>query len=75
MWATDNLNVRDDRVELFGTLPATDAVHVIYAVRATFAGTFRLPDVSAEAMYNPTLWARSPGGPVIVEGPWAGNVL
>ncbi len=75
LWATDNLNVRDDRVELFGTLPATDAVHVIYAVRATFAGTFRLPDVSAEAMYNPTLWARSPGGPVIVEGPWAGNVL
>lgn len=75
LWSTDNLNVRDDRVELFGTLPASEAVHVIYAVRTTFAGTFRMPDVSAEAMYNPTIWARSPGGAVIVEAPWAGNVL
>lgn len=75
LWTTDNMNVRDDRVEVFGALDAGQSAHVIYMVRATFAGTFHLPDVSTEAMYDPEMWARDPGGSIIVSGPWEGQVL
>ncbi len=75
LWTTENMNVRDDRIEVFGTLPGNGTVHVIYKVRATFAGTFHVPEASVEAMYDPTYWARIPGGPTIVTGPWEGEVL
>ncbi len=74
LWTTDNMNVRDDRVEVFGTLAAGQSAHVVYMVRATFAGSFHLPDVSTEAMYDPELWARTAGGPVVVTAPWEGQV-
>ncbi len=75
LWQSENMNVRDDRIEVFGTLEANQEVHVVYMTRATFAGTFHLPEVSVEAMYEPTVWARSGGGSVVVIGPWEGKVL
>jgi uncharacterized protein YfaS (alpha-2-macroglobulin family) len=42
----------------------------VYGVRAVTSGRFTLPPVEAEAMYDPSLWAREPGGQVRVEGDW-----
>jgi alpha-2-macroglobulin len=74
-WGLDYLNVRDDRLEVFGQLPVGDAVEVVYAARAVTAGTFTLPQAQAEAMYDPGVWARVAGEAVEVLGPWAGSLL
>lgn len=70
LWAVDYLNLRDDRVELFGHLDKGEVRQVIYAVRAVTSGRFQLPPVEAEAMYNPSQWARQSGGLVTIRGPW-----
>lgn len=70
LWSLDHMNVRDDRLEVFGALGRKDKRSVLYAVRAVTAGSFTLPPVEAEAMYDPSLWARSTGPKVRVRGPW-----
>ncbi len=50
-------------------------MQVTYTVRAVTAGTFTLPPVEVDAMYDPSLWARAPGGTVRIGGPWAGFYL
>jgi len=72
LWDQDHMNVRDDRVEVFGTLPRGKTVSFVYAVRATSAGDFVVPPVEAEAMYEPRYWAREVGDRVLVLGPWSG---
>lgn len=75
VWSADHLSVRDDRVEVFGALNRGQEVEVVYTVRAVTAGSFTLPPVEVEAMYDPSIWARAPGGKVRVFGPWAGSYL
>jgi uncharacterized protein YfaS (alpha-2-macroglobulin family) len=70
LWEREHMNLRDDRLEVFGSLYRGEARSVIYAVRAVTAGEFAQPPVSAEAMYDPTLWAKQPGGRITVVGPW-----
>jgi hypothetical protein len=74
-WALDFLNMRDDRLEAFGTLKAGETKKIVYTVRAVTSGTYTMPPVDAEAMYDPTLWARDKGGKAIVGGPWTGKLL
>jgi hypothetical protein len=74
-WSADYVNIRDDRVEVFGSLEAGETKKVVYAVRAVTAGRFTLPPVEAEAMYDPRVWARQPGGTVEVSGPWEDFLL
>ncbi|MEL6347359.1 MAG: MG2 domain-containing protein [Myxococcota bacterium] len=71
MWDKEHMNLRDDRLEVFGALEAGAERSVIYAVRAVTAGAFVQPDVSAEAMYDPRQWARESGGDIQITGPWA----
>jgi hypothetical protein len=75
LWAADYVNIRDDRMEVFGSLEAGEAKTVVYAVRAVTAGSFTLPSAEAEAMYDPRLWAREPSGTVQVSGPWKDHLL
>jgi hypothetical protein len=75
LWATDFMNLRDDRLEAFGTLPAWTKKKIIYTVRAVTSGKFTIPPVEAGAMYDPTLWAREQGGTAVVSGPWTGKTL
>ncbi len=75
IWAVDFQNLRDDRVEAFGSLPATTTRKIVYTVRAVTSGKFTIPPVEAEAMYDPTLWARAAGGTAIVGGPWTGKTI
>ena len=74
-WAVDFLNMRDDRLEAFGTLQPGASKKIIYTVRAVTSGTYTMPPAEAEAMYDPTLWARDKGGTAIVGGPWTGKLL
>lgn len=75
LWQPDYVNVRDDRLEAFGSLEAGEKKRVVYAVRATGAGVFSLPPVEAGAMYEPRVWAREGGGKVEVSGPWKDELL
>ncbi|QSQ18707.1 DUF11 domain-containing protein [Pyxidicoccus parkwayensis] len=75
LWAADYVNIRDDRMEVFGSLAAGESKKVVYAVRAVTAGSFTLPSAEVEAMYDPRLWARESAGTVQVSGPWKDNLL
>lgn len=70
-WELDYLNLRDDRIEAFGRLEAKEKRSIRYLLRAVTAGRFTMPTVSAEAMYDPELWARGASAPVVISGPWA----
>ncbi len=74
-WATDFMNLRDDRLEAFGSLPPHSSKKLVYTVRAVTAGTFTLPPIEAEAMYDPTLWARARGETIVIAGPWTGKLI
>jgi uncharacterized protein YfaS (alpha-2-macroglobulin family) len=73
LWQIDHMDLRDDRIEVFGHLDARQERRVVYAVRAVTAGAFALPTAEAEAMYDPRFWARVRGGTVEVSGPWEGG--
>ncbi|WP_224247755.1 Ig-like domain-containing alpha-2-macroglobulin family protein [Hyalangium gracile] len=75
LWTADYVNIRDDRMEVFGTLQSGESKKVVYAVRAVTAGKFTLPPVEAEAMYDPRIWARDAGQAVEVSGPWKDFLL
>ncbi|HEV8393348.1 MAG TPA: MG2 domain-containing protein [Vicinamibacterales bacterium] len=50
-WRPDHLDVRDDRLVLYGTVTRNTQTFV-YRVRATNAGVFQVPPAFAEGMYN-----------------------
>lgn len=74
-WNADFLDVRDDRIALFGALERGETRKVVYAVRAVTSGQFTLPPVEAEAMYDPRVWAREGGGVVKVASTWKDSLL
>jgi len=74
-WATDFMNIRDDRLEAFGSLPPHSSKKLVYTVRAVTAGKYTLPPIEAEAMYDATLWARAKGETVTIAGPWTGKLI
>ena len=75
LWKADHMNVRDDRVEMFGALNRGESRTVVYQVRAVTSGVFTVPPVEAEAMYDPRIWARAPGDVTRIRGAWEGFYL
>jgi uncharacterized protein YfaS (alpha-2-macroglobulin family) len=75
LWAPDFLNIRDDRLEAFGTIEPGKVHKIIYTVRAVTSGKFTIPPAEVEAMYDPTLWAREKGGTAVIGGPWTGKTI
>ena len=73
LWSVDYMNLRDDRVEVFGALDKGETKYVVYQVRAVTAGHFTLPPTSAEAMYDPAITARTEPSKVRVTDPWGGS--
>jgi uncharacterized protein YfaS (alpha-2-macroglobulin family) len=53
-WTPDHVDVRDDRIVLYGNA-TKDAAAFVYRVRATTAGVFQAPPAFAEGMYNRTV--------------------
>jgi len=70
VWQADHMDLRDDRVEVFGHLDRGQTRMVVFAARAVTAGTFTIPSIEAEAMYDPRIWARQDGEKVEIAGPW-----
>ncbi len=62
--------VLDDRLRIYADLSMERTHTFFYVVRAVTAGTFRIPDLTVEAMYAPEFWARVTGGQTTVVGPW-----
>jgi len=58
----DHLDLRDDRILLFTGLPANRWQTYHTLARAVSPGSFRLPPVHAEAMYDPALQATGERG-------------
>lgn len=71
-WVTDYMNLRDDRIELFGHLEPGQRVVVRYLARAVTSGVFTVPPVTSEAMYEPEVWAAEPGKSFAVTHAWKG---
>ena len=69
-WYPDHMNLRDARIEAFGALPPGRTVKLLYLLRAVTAGSFTVPPVEAEAMYDPARWGRERGPRINVRGPW-----
>ena len=64
------LDIRDDRMLTFQDLTTGSTFSFYYALRAVTAGTFALPPVKAEAMYDPSFRSISDLGQVtVVERP------
>jgi uncharacterized protein YfaS (alpha-2-macroglobulin family) len=62
------LDLREDRLLLFiGRLGQGESETYSYSMRAVSAGTFVLPPLAAEGMYNPEIHALTGTGTVIVE--------
>ena len=60
-WQPEYIDVRDDRVVLYGTV-LRDAGTFVYRVRATNAGVFNTPPAYAEGLYQTTMQGRGTVG-------------
>ena len=65
-WTPDYADIREDRVVLYGSI-TNELAEYRYTLKATSVGTFNVPPVYAEAMYEPTLRARSSAGKIRVD--------
>ncbi len=74
-WNADYMDVRDDKIAVFGTLQPGESRKVVYGARAVTAGKFTVPPCEAEAMYDPSIWAREGGTSLTIEGPWEDFLL
>jgi uncharacterized protein YfaS (alpha-2-macroglobulin family) len=62
----DYMDVRDDRMILFTDFYWTGEYHFYYALRAVTEGSFVLPPIKAECMYDPAVYSMSGQGSVRV---------
>jgi uncharacterized protein YfaS (alpha-2-macroglobulin family) len=63
-WHADHADVREDRVVIYGSV-SSDVREFVYRIRATNAGSFRIPPAYASAMYRPSVQAESPAAGVL----------
>jgi hypothetical protein len=61
----DYVEVREDRAVFYATVP-TEALEVTYQIKSCNRGTFVVPPVFAESMYDRNLKARGLGGKITV---------
>ncbi|HSD87695.1 MAG TPA: TonB family protein, partial [Kofleriaceae bacterium] len=48
LWNSDFLNMRDDRIEVFGSLGPNEQKKIVYTVRVTSSGKFTIPPVEEQ---------------------------
>ena len=59
-------DIRDDRALFFTDLHPNTPIVIYYSLRATSAGEFKIPPVSAECMYNPLIAASASTGVMLI---------
>ena len=74
-WQTDYTDVQDSEIRAFGDIDRNSSVQFVYSIRATSAGSFFVPPVEIEAMYNHKIWAREVGMNIQVKGPFEKDFL
>ena len=62
----DYKDIRDDRVLWYFALPAGRSKTFSVQMRAAYEGTYALPAIQAEAMYEPAVSAAAPAGTAVV---------
>ena len=67
-WSADYMDIRDDRLLLFASLPGGKERTFYYALRAVTVGEFTLPPISAECMYDPSYTSLASSGVISVVG-------
>jgi uncharacterized protein YfaS (alpha-2-macroglobulin family) len=67
-WTPSHVDVRDDRLVLYGDA-TTSAGTFVYRARATNAGVFQSPPAFAEGMYNRTIVAQGRAGKLEIVKP------
>ncbi|NOQ28171.1 MAG: hypothetical protein GQ564_22645 [Bacteroidales bacterium] len=65
-WTPDYTDVREDRVVFYGTIKP-EIQEIVYKVRAINKGTFIVPPLYGESMYDQTIFGYSPNEIFIVE--------
>jgi len=65
-WQPDFVDLREDRVVLFGRVGGS-AQEFVYRIKATNKGKYTIPPAFAESMYNRAVRARTLPGTMIVE--------
>jgi uncharacterized protein YfaS (alpha-2-macroglobulin family) len=58
-WNPDYVDIREDRIVVYGTL-SNRVQSFTYRARAINSGSFTVPPLFAEAMYDKSVWARRP---------------
>jgi alpha-2-macroglobulin len=65
-WKPDHIDIREDRIILYGTL-SSKVQEFSYKVRAINKGTFTVPPIYGESMYNRDIYGFTPQDPIVVE--------
>jgi uncharacterized protein YfaS (alpha-2-macroglobulin family) len=65
-WQPDYIDIREDRVVFFGSV-APKLATFTYHARAVNSGTFVVPPLFAEAMYDKKTWAYKPQDPLVIK--------
>ncbi len=60
-WNVDHVEVRDNRVEAFGSIREDETVRFVYSIRATTAGRLSTPPTELRSLYQADRWARVGG--------------
>ncbi|MFA6092735.1 MAG: alpha-2-macroglobulin [Elusimicrobiota bacterium] len=66
-WRPDYVDFREDRVVIFGSV-GPSAQEYVYRIKAANQGTFSIPPVFGESMYDRTIQARGLGATMTVTG-------
>ena len=74
-WQTDYTDVQDSEIRAFGDIDRNKSIQFVYSIRATSAGSFFVPPVEIEAMYDHKIWARETGMNIEVKGPFEKDFL
>lgn len=68
-WEADYIDIREDRVVIYGTV--TEKVNTFtYKAKAVNSGTFVVPPMFAESMYNKEIRALSVSDPIEIQNDW-----
>ncbi len=65
-YSHDHMDIRDDRMLMYVNLPAREELVFHYGLRAVTKGSFTLPPVSAECMYDPSYTSIQSSGSIAV---------
>jgi alpha-2-macroglobulin len=64
-WTPSYVDVREDRVVLYGSV-GDQAQRFVYRIKPTNRGHYRVPPVQIEGFYDRTAWGRGVGGEITV---------